>query len=158
MRHITLTIAHKNLILSKQEFCHVSFLQHTVALWCAVFKILSKKKSLKTNFISLVSMINCKHVHFYGGVLYSLDPSNAYLRWAKDPPTPPRIDACACPWETSGNLFSYCLVRISLINLFEKYFCSTWNSFLLFKSWIFFMFYVRTFTWKLPIFVELLKL
>ena len=30
LRHIKLTIAHKNLIFSKQEFCHVSFLQHTV--------------------------------------------------------------------------------------------------------------------------------
>ena len=30
LRHIKLTIAHKNWIFSKQEFCHVSFLQHTV--------------------------------------------------------------------------------------------------------------------------------
>ena len=32
LHHIKLTIAHKNLIFSKQEFCHVSFLQHSVAL------------------------------------------------------------------------------------------------------------------------------
>ena len=32
VRHIKLTITHKNLIFSKQQFCHVSFLQHTVAL------------------------------------------------------------------------------------------------------------------------------
>ena len=32
LRHIKLTNEHKNLIFSKQEFCHVSFLQHKVAL------------------------------------------------------------------------------------------------------------------------------
>ena len=32
LRHIKLAIAHKNLIFSKQQFCHVSFLQQTIAL------------------------------------------------------------------------------------------------------------------------------
>ena len=32
LHHIKLTIAHKNLSFSKQEFCHLSFLQHVVAL------------------------------------------------------------------------------------------------------------------------------
>ena len=32
LHHIKLTIAHKNLIFLKQEFCHLSFLQHTIAL------------------------------------------------------------------------------------------------------------------------------
>ena len=30
LRHIIITIAHKNSILSKQEFSHVGFLQHRV--------------------------------------------------------------------------------------------------------------------------------
>ena len=38
-------------------------------------------------------MINSKHVNFYWGVLYSLDPPNAYLWGGPDPPTPPGIDA-----------------------------------------------------------------
>ena len=34
-------------------------------------------------------MVNSKHVHFYWGVVYSLDPSNAYLGEGLDPPDPP---------------------------------------------------------------------
>ena len=30
LRHINMAIAHKNLLLLKQEFCHIAFLQHSV--------------------------------------------------------------------------------------------------------------------------------
>ena len=59
LRRIKVTIAHKNLIFSKQEFCHVSFLQHTVGIvnnelrnvneWCRANK-LSLNLS-KSNFL-----------------------------------------------------------------------------------------------------------
>ena len=39
------------------------------------------------NVVLLVFTIKSKHVHFYWGVVYSLDPLNAYL-WGSGPSTP----------------------------------------------------------------------
>ena len=67
------------------------------------FQDFEQEKSVKTNVISLVFVINSKHVHFYSGVLYPLNPLNEYFRFVREVTTP----------LTPGNRHAFSLVRLA---------------------------------------------
>ena len=63
---------------------------------------------------------------FIGGVLYSLDPPNAYLWGGPDPPTPPGIDVPAggkrknLPFLSGMDMTNFVFVFITLFSIFSK--------------------------------------
>ena len=59
------------------------------------FQDFEQEKSVKTNFILLASMINSRHVYFYWGVLYSLDPQCISLGGSGPPQPPGNRRACS---------------------------------------------------------------